>query len=82
MRHREWSNMELRKIAPTLTGDIINVSGWEDKDKEGGLYKENGFNVEYEEFSNNPDEVNYLFFVGSKKVKPHEELTRICSWVK
>jgi hypothetical protein len=35
---RRWSNLELRKWAPLLSGDIINVSGWEDSDKEGGRY--------------------------------------------
>jgi hypothetical protein len=35
---RAWSNTELRKICKHFKGDIINVSGWEDKDKEGGFY--------------------------------------------
>lgn len=37
---RIWSNSELRKIAPMMRGAVINVSGWKDLDKEGGLYKE------------------------------------------
>jgi hypothetical protein len=36
---RKWSNQELRKIAHYFTGEIINVSGWDDRDKEGGTYK-------------------------------------------
>ena len=42
---RYWSNDELLKIVPYLSSNtrIINVSGWEDKDKEGGCYR-NYFN--------------------------------------
>jgi len=42
---RFWSNDELLNIVPYLTPDsrVINVSGWEDKDKEGGFYR-NYFN--------------------------------------
>jgi len=36
---RIWSNNELRKIAVFLDGDVINVSGWKDLDKEGGSYE-------------------------------------------
>lgn len=35
---RLWSNRELKKIAPLFRGDVVNVSGWEDDDKEGGKY--------------------------------------------
>lgn len=37
---RLWSNRELRRFAPLFNGDIVNVSGWLDADKEGGHYKE------------------------------------------
>ena len=37
---RRWSNLVLRKIAPLFTGEVVNVSGWEDRDKEGGTYAE------------------------------------------
>lgn len=37
---RVWSNQELRKLAPLFTGDIVNVSAWDDRDKEGGYYKD------------------------------------------
>lgn len=37
---RVWSNIELKKIAKHFGGDILNVSGWEDKDKQGGYYKD------------------------------------------
>lgn len=36
---RIWSNNELKKFAPLFEGDIVNVSGWQDKDKEGDEYK-------------------------------------------
>lgn len=36
---RVWSNREIAKFAGLYTGDVINVSAWEDKDKEGRTYK-------------------------------------------
>jgi hypothetical protein len=36
---RNWSNQELKKFAHLFRGDIVNVSGWKDKDKEGDEYK-------------------------------------------
>lgn len=36
---REWTNTELRKFASLFTGDVINISGWKDLDKQGGNYK-------------------------------------------
>lgn len=36
---RLWSNNELKKIAGFFTGNIVNVSAWDDRDKEGGYYK-------------------------------------------
>jgi len=35
---RLWSNEQLRVIAPVFTGDIVNVSAWDDRDKDGGRY--------------------------------------------
>jgi len=37
---RVWSNEVLRSIAPVFSGDVANVSGWDDRDKEGGSYKD------------------------------------------
>jgi hypothetical protein len=37
---RFWSNQELRRIAPHFTGDVVNVSAWQDQDKEGGRYRD------------------------------------------
>ncbi|MEQ8360321.1 MAG: hypothetical protein RH860_12595 [Cytophagales bacterium] len=36
---RIWSNDELRKFAHLFEGDVINVSGWKDEDKQGSSYK-------------------------------------------
>jgi hypothetical protein len=36
---RVWSNRELKKIATLFTGEVVNISGWKDEDKEGGYYK-------------------------------------------
>lgn len=38
-RPRMWSNQILRRICKEFTGEIINVSGWRDQDKEGNYYK-------------------------------------------
>ncbi|OEK01641.1 hypothetical protein BFP97_08995 [Roseivirga sp. 4D4] len=37
---RVWSNRELAKFAHLFKGDIANVSGWKDIDKEGKNYRE------------------------------------------
>ncbi len=37
---RRWSNAELRRIGPLFTGRVVNVSAWEDRDKEGGVYRD------------------------------------------
>lgn len=37
---RYWSNRELRRVAPKLAGDVVNVSGWDDRDKQGGHYEQ------------------------------------------
>lgn len=37
---RIWSNNELKKFSGHFKGDIINVSGWKDEDKEGSRYRD------------------------------------------
>ncbi len=37
---RIWSNNELKKFAHLFTGSIVNISGWEDMDKQGTRYKD------------------------------------------
>lgn len=36
---RQWSNAELRRFSDRFEGSAINVSAWEDKDKEGHTYR-------------------------------------------
>lgn len=36
---RNWSNRELKWLAPLFGGDVVNVSGWEDRDKQGSFYE-------------------------------------------
>ncbi|MFC1658646.1 hypothetical protein ACFL1D_04575 [Candidatus Omnitrophota bacterium] len=36
---RLWSNTILTGICPFFSGEIINVSGWDDRDKQGGSYR-------------------------------------------
>ncbi|MDF0486606.1 hypothetical protein PX554_00560 [Sphingomonas sp. H39-1-10] len=36
---RRWSNAELRRFAPLFEGAAVNVSAWEDRDKEGRFYR-------------------------------------------
>lgn len=37
---RVWSNRELARFAPLVTGRVANVSGWKDIDKEGRRYRD------------------------------------------
>jgi|SRR5688572_1438784 len=37
---RYWSNRELRRFSPFAAGDVVNVSGWKDEDKEGAHYRD------------------------------------------
>ena len=37
---RIWSNQQLATFAPVFTGDIVNVSAWDDRDKQDRHYKD------------------------------------------
>ena len=37
---RLWSNQELGRFAHLFRGDVVNVSGWTDTDKQGRCYKD------------------------------------------
>jgi hypothetical protein len=37
---RIWSNRELARHAPLFAGEVVNVSGWKDVDKEGRHYRD------------------------------------------
>ncbi len=43
---RIWSNKELEKLAPLFSGDVVNVSGWRDDDKEGRRYRDYFINAQ------------------------------------
>ena len=40
VRPRNWSNQELKKFSGLFDGEIINVSGWRDEDKQGNHYRD------------------------------------------
>lgn len=44
-RARIWSNEELKKYAYFFNGSIVNVSGWKDRDKTGGVYRDYFYNA-------------------------------------
>lgn len=64
---RRWSNAELRKFSHLFGGDVVNVSAWEDRDKEGGFYREyfpsadaysiTNFGTDQGALQNRPDEM-------------------------
>ena len=35
---RIWSNKEIKRFSPLFEGEIVNVSAWDDRDKQGGYY--------------------------------------------
>jgi hypothetical protein len=37
---RLWSNRELKQVAKVFTGEVVNVSAWDDRDKDGGRYRD------------------------------------------
>jgi len=37
---RPWSNNQLLRISPYIHGDVLNVSGWLDQDKQGRQYED------------------------------------------
>lgn len=37
---RRWSNAELRRLGPLFKGHVVNISGYRDEDKEGGMYRD------------------------------------------
>lgn len=43
---RKWSNDELKKFAHHFKGDIVNVSAWQDSDKQGKKYSDYFLNAE------------------------------------
>ncbi len=56
MNPRYWSNEELRKFASLFSGDIINISGWKDEDKNGFCYRDYFINAKNYYISNYPSD--------------------------
>ncbi|MBD3216057.1 MAG: hypothetical protein GF311_25820 [Candidatus Lokiarchaeota archaeon] len=52
---REWSNRELLKFSHLYRGEVINVSGWKDIDKEGNFYRRYFKNCSKYYISNPPE---------------------------
>lgn len=63
---RYWSNRELEKLAPLFHGSVVNVSGWDDRDKQGGRYSE------YFENSTEYHRTNYTGHRGFQGGDPNE----------
>ncbi len=54
---RIWSNQELIKFAHLFRGDIVNVSGWKDIDKEGRHYRDYFINADSYSITNYKSEI-------------------------
>ena len=69
---RYWSNQEIKKIAPCFNGDIVNVSAWDDRDKQGKTYKDYFINARSYSLT------NYSGFRGyqNQKNEYHLDLTK------
>jgi hypothetical protein len=39
LQPRRWSNAELKRFGSLFSGSVVNVSGWNDGDKSGGIYR-------------------------------------------
>ena len=49
---RLWSNEELKRVAPSFGGNIVNVSAWDDRDKQGGYYRDYFIHAETYSYTN------------------------------
>lgn len=49
---RIWSNKVMKQLASLFSGDCVNVSAWDDRDKEGGHYKDYFVNVSSYQYTN------------------------------
>jgi hypothetical protein len=73
-----WSNSELRKFAPFFTGRVVNISGWNDSDKEGNKYSEYFANASAYSITNYLDDAERgaQGFKGEIKLNLEEELPK------
>lgn len=63
---RIWSNEIVRKIAPHVTGDVVNISAWRDQDKEGSSYRK------YFTNANSYSTTNFQGWRGEDGITDHE----------
>jgi hypothetical protein len=73
---RLWSNRELRKIVHHFQGEIVNVSAWDDRDKEGGCYKDYFINAREYYYTNYPGEKGYQQMQNEYKLDLSLDLPR------
>ena len=71
---RIWSNNELKKFTKFFNGKVLNVSGWQDKDKEGSTYYEKYFFNSKEYYISN-FEKNMRGYQGNLKNEFYLDLT-------
>lgn len=57
---RLWSNREIAALGPLFSGSAVNVSGWDDRDKEGGRYRDYFSGIERYAIT------NYVGFRGAR----------------
>ena len=75
---RFWSNRELERFASLFAGDVVNVSAWQDQDKEGRRYRDyfanarsyslTNYEAEARGFQNAPGEI----FLDLEKALPED----------
>lgn len=74
---RQWSNKELKKFSHLFSGNVLNVSGASDSDKEGNKYKEYFINCSQYNISNIDGHYGYQgkkneFKLDLEKELPHD----------
>lgn len=75
---RIWSNKEIKKFSGIFRGDIVNISGRNDEDKEGNYYKnyfkntDNYYITNYEKNEESTKRGDIFLDLESKKI--HKEL--------
>ncbi len=78
---RIWSNKKIKELGPIFHGDIVNVSGWDDRDKEGSHYKNYFTNADSYSITNFSGErglsgIKNEYFLDLSKDIPDELINR------
>lgn len=76
---RFWSNDTLRIIAPLFQGDIINVSAWNDSDKEGRKYRDyfsscNSYSISNYKGKLSRNGLTNEIFINLERPLPHKSI--------